>query len=69
MTENRLGKNSEWLWKSVNENKIWGAITPAINSEMGLSGWIKDDIWYNMAQWQNGTLQISIFSRCKTVYF
>ena len=63
MTENRLGKNSEWLWKSVNENKIWGAIIPVINSEMGLSGWIKDGIW------QDGTIRVSMFSRCKTVYF
>ena len=61
LTENRLGKNSEWLWKSGTDNKIWGAIIPATNSEMGLSGWIKDD------KWKGGTIRVSLFSLCKYI--
>ena len=55
MTETSQGKNSEWLWKSINENEFWGAIIPASNTKLGLYTFIH---WFD--NWQDGTISVEL---------
>ena len=56
MTETSQGKNSEWLWKSVNENEFWGAIIPS-NSENSSVPWLS--VW-NDWNWQKGKIPVRL---------
>ena len=56
MTETSQGKNSEWLWKSINANEFWGAIIPS-NSEHDSVPWLSaGNIW----NWQKGTIPVRL---------
>ena len=56
MTETSQGKNSEWLWKSINENEFWGAIIPS-DSEHDSVPWLSVQ---DISNWQNGTIPVRL---------
>ena len=56
MTETSQGKNSEWLWKSINENEFWGVIIPG-NSENDSLPWLSVP---SISNWQKGTIPVRL---------
>ena len=56
MTETSQGKNSEWWWKSVSENKFWGAIVSS-DSEHDSVPWLSVR---NIRNWQKGTVPVRL---------
>ena len=56
MTETSQGKNSEWWWKSVSENKFWGAIVSSDSEHDSVPGLSVR----NIRNWQKGTVPVRL---------
>ena len=56
MTETSQGKNSEWLWKSINENEFWGVIIPGNSENDSLPRLSVPTI----RNWQKGTIPVRL---------